>query len=165
MSNQTGWQGCQKCAAPFYGGFSDQGDCASGGKHVRGQNLAYTMQFDPNGLEYTDAEGAAGIQVGWKWCRKCEGLFFGGGPNSAQAQGRCSAGGTHDATGSNAYVMQTGPPPAGMQGGWLWCQKCQGLFLAVQPGNPFEGSCPAGGAHDGSQSIGYDVLFEKLFNL
>jgi hypothetical protein len=39
-----------------------------------------------------------------------------------------------------------------MQKQWSWCRKCQGLFFL---GNPSDGVCPSGGAHDGSASAHY----------
>ncbi len=38
------------------------------------------------------------------------------------------------------------------QTGWAWCQRCQGLYFT---GNATQGSCPAGGEHDGSASGHY----------
>ena len=40
-------------------------------------------------------------QEGWRWCHKCEGLFFAGHPS----QGRCPAGGSHDASQSGHYAI------------------------------------------------------------
>jgi len=42
------------------------------------------------------------------------------------------------------------------QSSWRWCHKCQGFFFT---GNPTQGVCPAGAAHDGSQSGRYAALF------
>lgn len=42
-----------------------------------------------------------GFQDQWKWCHKCEGIFYG--PN--QAKSRCPVGGTHDGTGSYNYEI------------------------------------------------------------
>lgn len=42
-----------------------------------------------------------GIQSGWKWCHKCQGLFFGHG----MAKSYCPAGDTHDDTGSSDYSL------------------------------------------------------------
>jgi hypothetical protein len=39
---------------------------------------------------------------------------------------------------------------------WRWCDKCQGFSYA---GNPTLGTCPAGGAHNPTQSGHYDVIF------
>ena len=42
---------------------------------------------------------------------------------------------------------------------WRWCKKCQGLFHG--PGTPSR--CPAGGAHDGSSSAHYRLMFNSSF--
>src|SRR4051812_29122967 len=39
-------------------------------------------------------------QNNWRWCHKCQGLFFGGNPGS-----HCPAGGAHDKTGSGDYLL------------------------------------------------------------
>lgn len=101
-------------------------------------------------LEKVSGDGGAGggssllEQDNWRWCSRCEGLFFGGGqPNS-----RCPEGGQHAAvsvSGSGDYVLQHNrPPTARFQDQWRWCPACQGLFF----GPAVAGSrCPAGGTH------------------
>jgi hypothetical protein len=42
-----------------------------------------------------------GTQVGWRWCHKCQGLFYG--PNVKKSV--CPAGGAHDSTGSGNYEL------------------------------------------------------------
>jgi len=87
-------------------------------------------------------------QSGWRWCQKCQGMFFSINPD----QGPCPGGGRHDATTSSAYLMTFGDAVQGMQGSWRWCQKCQGLFFG---GSNDQGTCPAGGPHDASRSGAY----------
>lgn len=78
-------------------------------------------------------------EVNWRWCPKCEGLFWDGDPN----KGKCPAGGNHAAGGVRNYIL---PINSGNgQGDWKWCSKCQGLFFA---GHGAGGACPAGGGHD-----------------
>ena len=93
------------------------------------------------------------FQSGWRWCKKCQGLFFGpGSPQSA-----CPAGGPHDGSTSGAYVMSFGNGGQDMQAGWRWCKKCQGLFFG--PSSP-QSACPAGGPHDGSTSGAYSTQID-----
>ena len=92
-------------------------------------------------------------QSNWRWCQKCQGLFFSGNPD----QGVCPAGGVHDASSSGAYLMTFGTGGEGMQAAWRWCHKCQGLFFS---GNPDQGACPAGAAHDASRSGAYSMRFD-----
>lgn len=45
----------------------------------------------------------ATTQVDWRWCRKCEGLFYAGHGH----HGTCPAGGGHDPTGTWPYAFAT----------------------------------------------------------
>jgi hypothetical protein len=81
---------------------------------------------------------SANEQSDWRWCHKCQGMFFGGNPGSV-----CPAGGAHDSTGSGNYSLVQNTSAAHGQANWRWCNKCQGLFFAGNPGS----RCPAGGAH------------------
>lgn len=78
------------------------------------------------------------MQREWRWCSKCQGLWYGGNP-----AGPCPAGGSHIKTGSGNYsLVLDSASPAG-QTDWRWCSKCQGLWYG---GNP-PGPCPAGANH------------------
>ena len=81
---------------------------------------------------------SANQQSNWRWCRKCQGMFFGGNPGSV-----CPAGGAHDQTASGNYSLVQNTSAAHGQANWRWCNKCQGLFFGGNPGS----RCPAGGAH------------------
>ena len=91
----------------------------------------------------------------WRWCHKCQGMFFSGNPT----QGVCPKDKQpHDASQSGEYVAIMGESTQGQQGGWRWCQKCQGMFFS---GNPSQGVCPADKkTHDGSQSGHYAIVWE-----
>lgn len=82
----------------------------------------------------------------WRWCRRCQGLFFSGGGS----RGLCPSGGGHDSTGSGNYVLSDGTGSG--QQAWRWCWKCQGLFFT---GNGWAGLCPEGGIHNGIRSGNY----------
>lgn len=88
-------------------------------------------------------------QNGWRWCGKCQGLFFALGPTL----GVCPAGGAHTdpaTSGSATYFLPHNIAGDGSnQDGWRWCRKCQGLLFGTG------GVCPAGGAHDTSGSFNY----------
>ena len=89
-------------------------------------------------------------QSGWRWCRKCLGLFYAGSPT----QGVCPGGGSHDGGGSGHYAVEIGQGGPGRQAGWRWCLNCQGMFYS---GHPDHGVCSgAGGAkHYGDSSSPY----------
>jgi len=88
-------------------------------------------------------------QTNWRWCHKCQGLYFAGNPGS-----HCPAGGAHDHTGSGNYSLVENTPNAAGQSNWRWCHKCQGLYFAGNPGS----HCPAGGAHDHTGSGDYRIV-------
>jgi len=94
------------------------------------------------------------LQGLWRWCHKCQGMFFGGNPS----KGVCPADGQpHDPSQSGHYAALLGEDAPGQQGAWRWCHKCQGMFFG---GNPSKGVCPADRQpHDPSQSGHYAVLF------
>lgn len=91
-------------------------------------------------------------QEGWRWCNKCQGMFFGGGGNL----GICPAGLTHNLTGSGHYYQRVeGNIPNVQQGGWRWCARCMGFFYGA---GPTLGSCPAGGTHTTTGSGSYAAV-------
>jgi len=110
--------------------------------------IAHPIALSQPATEFTSLPS----QSGWRWCQKCQGMFYGLNPD----QGPCPASGRHDASHSAAYLMTFGDAAAGMQPGWRWCQKCQGLFFG---GNPNQTACPAGGPHDASRSGAYLMVF------
>ena len=114
----------------------------NGGAHDRGNSFNYVLAHDtqiPNG------------QDNWRWCRKCQGLFYGG-----YGEGLCPAGGPHDRSNSFNYVLAHDTQIPNGQDNWRWCRKCQGLFY----GGYDEGLCPAGGRHDRSNSYNYVLVYD-----
>ena len=98
-----------------------------------------------------------GSQAGWRWCSRCQGLFYG----PLVAGSSCPSGGPHadpSVSGSSNYVLRLGvPEQAGMQSGWRWCNNCQSLFFGPMHA---QSACPAGGAHaspDVSGSANYSL--------
>lgn len=88
------------------------------------------------------ASAAAGDQGEWRFCSKCETMFWNGGDK----KGVCAAGGPHLAQGflfALHYDDAAVDVPA-VQYGWRYCSKCSSLFYN---GYPTKGRCPAGGAH------------------
>lgn len=90
-------------------------------------------------------------QNNWRWCKKCQGLFFAG----HATQGKCPAGGAHVKTGSGNYHLIQNTAGAPGQANWRWCSKCEGLHFA---GNPTVGTCPAGGKHIKTASGNYQLV-------
>lgn len=98
-------------------------------------------------------ESLAATQDNWRWCEKCQGLFFAG-----IGLGVCPAGGAHVKTGSGNYALMHDSKLGYGQGSWRWCKACQGLFHAGPPGK-----CPAGGGHDKSASGEYRLLLNSPY--
>lgn len=92
-------------------------------------------------------------QHDWRWCHKCQGLFYAG---SRLSNGRCPAGGQHERGASGDYGLAHDASGFPGQDDWRWCRNCQGLFYAG--GHPTTGACPSGGAHDGSVSGNYALI-------
>jgi hypothetical protein len=88
-------------------------------------------------------------QWGWRWCRKCQGLWFTGQGHA----GVCAGGGGHDLAGSGLYgVSGSAGSLLPGQDQWRWCLRCQGLWFA---GNGPTAPCPAGGSHASQGSGNY----------
>jgi hypothetical protein len=100
------------------------------------------------------AARAVSSQLGWRWCSRCKGLFFG----DNGTRGACPAGfGGHNGSASFNYdiLYRTNPSeifnPGDFQELWRWCSKCQGMAYS---GNG-SGRCPAGGGHSLASSFPY----------
>jgi hypothetical protein len=77
------------------------GACPAGGvpstiKHDPSQSPHYALLF---------GDDVPGTQPGWRWCRKCQGLFFGQNPDL----GDCPAGDKHDPSQSGLYAVNFQP--------------------------------------------------------
>jgi hypothetical protein len=100
FSGQSNWRWCRKCQGLMYAGtipgIPHFGRCPAGGRHDPAGSGDYILAHDmPN------APG----QPDWRWCNKCQGLFFTGHIPGVPDSGRCPAGGSHDPTGSGAYTL------------------------------------------------------------
>jgi hypothetical protein len=153
MAFQTPWRLCFLCNGMFFSGRSTGyrgGVCPIGMDHG-GTSTVYALAHN---------SPQAGSQGNWRWCRKCEGLFFHG----MATDGFCPAGGAHDASSSGEYHVRMlgGIAPKTKVVGpstwiqWRWCSKCYALFW--YPGGNQKGICPKGGGHDSNGSGYYAVL-------
>lgn len=93
-------------------------------------------------------------QFGWKWCKKCEALFFGGYIGGSLAASRCPVGGPHEQPHKGEYFLIVNAPSDPGQHLWRWCNKCSGLFYSGHG----VGKCPAGGGHDSFGSGDYSLM-------
>lgn len=158
-TSQNGWAFCSKCEGLFFSRGSSNGICPKGGAHDPGQSGSYSLDYSlagsPLAVEaaarasamrlvaeeaamLARAEEAAG-QSGWRWCRRCQGLFYAG---NGLDKTLCPAWNPHkpgssrfhDSKGSGDYTLNfrraRGAERAAGQNGWSWCSRCQGLFFA-----------------------------------
>ncbi len=150
MSTQAGWRWCHKCEGMFYAvATAGKGVCPAGGHHDDTGSSKYIA---------TIGETVAGKQQGgWRWCHKCEGMFY---AVASAGKGVCPAGGRHDDSGSSHYAAISGEDASvgdcKQQGGWRWCNKCEGMFYARASAG--KGKCPAKGAHNDRGSSHYAFL-------
>ncbi len=131
--------------------------------------LTFSTAYDPSKLEVRHSNGETwrcffvesyastlpfllGTQADWRWCSKCQGLFYSGGQAS---NGSCPAGGKHEKTSSGNYSLAHNSPEFPGQPDWRWCSKCQGLFFSG--GQASNGSCPAWGKHEKTSSGNYTL--------
>ncbi len=166
ISYQASWRWCHKCQGLFFAATpGSQGTCPADRKaHDASQSGKYVARTPAESEPSSKAELGtemlpfSGQQGGWRYCHKCQGLFFSETPGS---QGTCPADEKgHDASlsGHYAVVFDDGAAPPIGQIHWRWCHKCQGFFFG---GNPTQGVCPVDGeAHDASQSGPYQMEFE-----
>jgi hypothetical protein len=86
-----------------------------------------------------DSRSPEPVQADWRFCQKCQSMFFDGYPT----KGVCPAGGAHSGQGFN-FVLPHDVASSLGQPDWRFCQKCQSMFF---DGYPTKGVCPAGGTH------------------
>lgn len=115
------------------------------GGAIRTFENAFTARL---GLDAAPASAPITWQQDWRWCNRCLGMAFAGGP-----AGPCAAGGVHDhgASGNYRFAHEMRSEPG--QRHWRWCSKCMGMTFQ----GATAGYCPAGGAHDLGNSGEYTI--------
>src|SRR5262245_54723010 len=86
--SQNFWRWCNRCQGLFYSKLNTSGSCPAGGGH----NWQGSYDYILNDVSEVPPDSS---QPNWRWCHKCQGLFFGGGLLGSA----CPVGGTHDLTG------------------------------------------------------------------
>jgi hypothetical protein len=79
-------------------------------------------------------------QTDWRFCNKCDGLFYDG----SSQKGICPSGGGHVSQGFNFELPFNTAAEHDTQKDWRFCNKCNGMFY---DGYPQKGSCPSGSGH------------------
>jgi hypothetical protein len=130
---------CSKCQGLFYGPWVAASRCPAGDTHTPPEVTGSTNFQLP-----VNVPASADTQSQWRWCSKCQGLFYG----PSVAASRCPAGDTHtppETSGSSNYGLPRDiAGEFALQKQWRWCSKCQGLFYG-----PWVAAsrCPAGDTH------------------
>jgi hypothetical protein len=146
------WAYCNACSGLFYYPNRGVSRCPGGGSHY----IVYSYNY---GLTYNDTVNETNPQSGWKWCGNCQGLFY----YPKVSSSVCPAGGHHvPGSGSWNYALyHDNPNLNGGQGGWYWCNQCQGLFWGGS--DRTAGICPVvgynGPSHNGSGSDDYYLFY------
>ncbi|HEX6684826.1 MAG TPA: CAP domain-containing protein [Candidatus Limnocylindrales bacterium] len=107
----------------------------------------------------------AGVMLGqqpgqpdWRFCGKCNGMFFSG-PNGTyyRENQRCPAGGLHNPLGYNFVLPHDVPGTPTAQPDWRFCGKCNGMFFSGPNGTYYRDNqrCPAGELHN---PLGYNFV-------
>ncbi|MGW6724701.1 hypothetical protein ACWF9G_02250 [Nocardia sp. NPDC055029] len=154
-ATQRLWKRCSRCSGLWYTGNGTRGGCPAGdifdGGHHDDGTGDYILKEDPDG-----GQG----QSGWRWCRRCQGLWFETTPG--QFAGVCPSPdivSQHVNFGSGHYRLEDegNRDGAGGQAKWRWCRKCSGLFYdGFSPAA--SGVCPADKQHHDIIGSGSYVL-------
>jgi Peptidase family M23 len=141
---QAGWKFCKKCNGMFF----------SKNPGSRCPVTTPTKAHDgsaSNVYRLVNNVGSDPGQHHWRWCSKCQGLWFG---DAATSICPGNAGGPHSSSGSGDYSLALSVED--IQQGWRWCGKCQGLFYAPNG----VGVCKAGGGHSSAASSNYTLAVD-----
>jgi hypothetical protein len=163
---QDEWRFCTKCNALFFNGFgpgqggpTPKGVCPKDRGEHTAQGFNFILDFTPD----FDAPDTPTTQSKWRFCHKCNVMFFAG---SKPQDRHCARDGGHEEAGFHFVLpinRKGGPvlnPPDqhfnSNQGHWHFCGKCTSLFFNGFPGPDGkqdvslpanQGVCPAGGPH------------------
>ncbi|GAA3236291.1 hypothetical protein GCM10010532_074600 [Dactylosporangium siamense] len=88
---------------------------------------------------------ARASQSGWRWCAKCEGLWFNGDTSISD----CPTGGQHVHSASGHYTLRFSYEGGGGQDNWWYCWMCLGMWFHT-PGSTRFGRCPGNNHGEGS---------------
>lgn len=97
----------------------------------------------------TATAATPGRQPNWRWCRRCQTLFYFNGFTT----GWCVRGGGHDCEGSGKYEPYHNYPVG--QDQWRWCNRCQCMCYGGLGSQ--RGQCPSGDRHDYTGSGNYSI--------
>lgn len=145
-----GWKLCVKCNSVYYGPAETTSRCAAGGTHEH-ENNSYSYK-----MLYNCDSPAEHMQVGWKYCTKCNVIFWCtvGGTVIRQCPAGSENNGYVHTSDQNSYFLLTQSVNdfGSIQGGWRYCGQCTNLFYS---GGNQSLSCTCAPQHDGTVSYNY----------
>lgn len=103
---QDNWRQCKNCGNLFFHGNSTNGTCFKSGTHDLGTSPNYSIQMRSTPTPTSEPNYQGTFYVSWRWCHKCECLFYGG--NAGGKMGSCPKGSQHDASKSGYYSLLFG---------------------------------------------------------
>jgi hypothetical protein len=131
---QAAWRFCVNCRAMFWSPSGPHGYCPApggGATHVPSSSN-YGLPHDGPAIGNA-ANGGLGVQIGWRYCGKCQGLFWG--PSAAvsicPAPDLSLENPPHAITSNTIYDMLFGGWASNvliLQSGWNYCSVCRGLY-------------------------------------
>lgn len=89
--------------------------------------------------------GVARAEVrGFRWCSRCQSLWFSNGGNNGHCPVEDWFNHSHYQNGSNLYKLRLSSEQGHGQGGWHWCATCKAVWsLGMSPTGAFNlGFCP-----------------------
>ncbi|MDQ3760961.1 MAG: hypothetical protein M3460_04480 [Actinomycetota bacterium] len=104
----------------------------------------------------TTATPAAAVVTGFRWCNRCQTMWFIGGDNNGHCPVFHLWDHSHKTDGSGAYVLRRTPEGGNGQTGWHWCWTCKAVWY-YGSGERGWGTCPNSNFNSG-HSFGDSVI-------
>jgi hypothetical protein len=106
------------------------------------------------------ADPAFATQDGWRWCKDCNGLVYGGFSTAGPCFGETMFG--HDLSDSLGYLVKMSWEGGAGQTGWKWCINCN--LMNFGNGTSAKYACPGGPTlqgvpHNNTQSATYIIEY------
>ena len=125
LTFQADWRFCTKCKGLFWSGDgSESGTCPAPAQYPL---LPHTPGATNYGVPFGYAS-ETGLQVGWRFCNQCKGLFWGPSVASSFCPATTFEEFPHTAGDTVYDMMVTGYWTGTLQSAWSYCIQCQGLF-------------------------------------
>jgi hypothetical protein len=161
---QDNWRWCYKCSGLFYAGFpSPHGVCPADNVQttasVAGVNLRLKNEHFQSSSLMKIIKKPITSQIANELTQPPppKGHVWSG-PQYRVAVVQTLPGNLPFVDPSTGTIFQ--PNKDNPQTGWCWCNKCQGIFFTRFGGN---GSCPAGGQHNSTSSLPYQMFNTEGF--